>query len=292
MILPAGAADCHMHVIGPFDRFPLAAVRAYTVPEALLASHEAMKRRVGLERTVLVQLSGHGEDNRALLAALKELGPRGRGIAVLPLAVSQEELESLHAQGIRGVRLNLATLKSRHGSDPGALVAQFERLLAPLGWHLQVFADSTTLVSMRDAILKSGVPVVIDHMGHPDAAKGIEQPDFQAVLGLCAAEHVWVKLSGADRITRSTGRLRDAIPFIQALVAVAPKRLVWGSDWPHLGFHANRQVTGSEEITAHRDLDVQDLLAVLFESIPEENRKAILVDNPARLYGFDAKEPA
>lgn len=287
--LPPGAADCHMHVIGPFDRYPLAAERAYTVPEALLESHERMKRRAGLERTVLVQLSGHGEDNRALLAALEALGPRGRGIAVLPWTVSMEELKTLDAQGIRGLRLNLATLKSRYGSDYGALVAEYGRLLAPLGWHLQVFADGPTLLFLNRFLLKAEIPVVIDHMGLPDAARGISQPEFQNVLELAAAKHIWVKLAGADRITRSTGRLRDAIPFMQALARVAPQRLVWGSDWPHLGFHANRQVTGTEEITPHRDLDVKDLLAVLFEAVPDAaGQRAILVDNPARLYGFAA----
>ena len=286
MILPSQATDCHMHVLGPFDRHPLAAERAYNVPEALLEVHERMKRQVGLERTVLVQASGHGFDNRAMLAALAQLGSRGRAVAVLPTRVSSTELQSMHAAGVRGLRLNLRTLASRHAGDPARLIGDYERLLAPLGWHLQVFADAPMLLSMKDSLLGCGVPVVIDHMGLPDAAKGIGQPGFETVLRLLSAEHVWVKLAGADRITRASGRLRDAIPFMQALAGAAPERLVWGSDWPHIGFHSGQQVHG-DAVLPYRELDAGELLGVLFEAIPDaQARRAILVGNPAKLYGF------
>jgi predicted TIM-barrel fold metal-dependent hydrolase len=277
-----------MHVFGPFDRYPLAAERAYNVPEAPLEAHERMKRRLGLERTVLVQASGHGFDNRAMLAALAKLGTRGRGVAVLTPGSSLEEIQTLHAAGVRGLRLNLVTLSARHAGDRAQLIADYARLLAPLGWHLQVFADAATLVSIKKPLLGCSVPVVIDHMGLPDAAEGIGQPGFQAVLQLLAAAHVWVKLAGADRITRASGRLRDAIPFMRALAAVAPERLVWGSDWPHIGFHADRQAEAGT-LLPFRKLDAGNLLGILDEAVPDaETRRAILVDNPARLYGFVA----
>ena len=276
-----------MHVLGPFERYPLAAERAYSVAEAPLVAHERMKLRVGLERTVLVQASGHGDDNRAMLAALKQLGARGRAVAVVPIGFPVGELQRLHAAGVRGLRLNLVTLASRYAGDRAQLIGAYEQLLAPLGWHLQVFADAPTLLSMKDSLLNCGVPVVIDHMGLPDASAGTAQPGFQAVLRLLAAKHVWVKLAGADRITRSSGRLHDAIPFMQALVGVAPQRLVWGSDWPHIGFHSGRQVSG-DELLPHRKLDAGELLEVLSEAVPDvETRCAILAGNPARLYGFE-----
>jgi predicted TIM-barrel fold metal-dependent hydrolase len=131
------------------------------------------------------------------------------------------------------------------------------------------------------------VDVVIDHMGLPDAAAGVGQPGFQAVLRLLAGKHVWVKLAGADRITRATGRLRDAIPFMRALAEAAPERLVWGSDWPNLGFHSGRQVQ-DDAVLPHRELDAGELLDVLAEAVPDQaTRHVILADNPARLYGFD-----
>jgi predicted TIM-barrel fold metal-dependent hydrolase len=289
--LPAGAADCHMHVLGPFDRFPLAAERAYTVAAAPLEAHERMKRQVGLERTVLVQASGHGFDNRAMLAALADLGPRGRAVAVVDPRAPTGELEALHRAGVRGARLNLVTLASRHAGDSAQAVGAYARLLAPLGWHLQVFANSATILALEPALARCGVSVVIDHMGLPDAAAGTGQPGFAAVLRLAAAKHVWVKLAGADRITRASGRLRDAIPFLRALVAVAPERLVWGSDWPNIGFHSGRQVHG-DELLPHRELDAGELLDVLIEAVPDaETRRAILAGNPARLYGFDSPAP-
>jgi predicted TIM-barrel fold metal-dependent hydrolase len=286
MILPEHAADCHMHVIGPLDRYPLAAERAYNVPQALLDEHERMKRRFGLERTVLVQASGHGFDNRAMLSALAELGQRARGVAVVPPNASAKELESLHAAGVRGLRLNLVTLASRHGSDRLQALRDYERLLAPLGWHLQLFADAKTLQALETAIRRCGVDVVVDHMGLPDAAAGLDQPGFQSLVRLMKSEHVWAKLAGADRITRRSGRLRDAVPFMRMLADVAPERLVWGSDWPHIGFHSGQQVQGDAELP-YRDVDVGMLLAVLEEAVPDaEAREAILSGNPARLYFY------
>ncbi len=286
--LPEGAADCHMHVIGPFARYPLAAERAYNVEEALLEAHERMKQTVGLERTVFVQASGHGTDNRAMLAALTQLGARGRGVVVLEPDTPAAELERLHAAGVRGLRLNLVTLASRHAGNPARHVRAYEAMLAPLGWHLQVFADSATLVALEPVLARCAVNVVIDHMGLPDAALGLEQPGFQALLRLLENNQVWVKLAGADRITRSSGRLRDAIPFMQALAAIAPQRLVWGSDWPHIGFH-NRRPVHDNAILPYRKLDVGELLDVLAEAIPDRKaRDAILVANPAALYDFPA----
>jgi predicted TIM-barrel fold metal-dependent hydrolase len=285
--LPDHATDCHMHVLGPFDRYPLAAERAYNVAEAPLEAHERMKRQVGLERTVLVQASGYGYDNRAMLAALTRLGARGRAVAVLEPRTPESELETMHRAGVRGVRLNLVTLASRHSGDRAQLVGEYERMLAPFGWHLQVFADPVTLLALERVLGRCGLNVVIDHMGLPDAAGGIGQPGFQAVLRLLTGKHVWVKLAGADRITRTSGRLHDAIPFVQALVANASDRLVWGSDWPHIGFHSGQQVRG-DAVLPHRELDAGELLDVLTEAVPDAaTRRAILAGNPARLYGFD-----
>src|SRR5260221_2675257 len=182
--LPAHAADCHMHVFGPFHRFPLAAERAYNVAEAPLAAHERMKSQVGLERTVLVQASGHGTDNRAMLAALAELGVRGRAVAVVGLETPLRELQEMHKAGVRGVRLNLRTLASRYPGDPAAHVERFARLVAPLGWHLQFFGEPETLMALESAFAGAAVEVVIDHMGLPDSRAGLAQPAFQALLRL------------------------------------------------------------------------------------------------------------
>ena len=275
-----------MHVFGPFERFPLSIERAYNVAEAPLAAHERMKSQVGLERTVLVQASGHGTDNRAMLAALAELGPRGRGVAVVAPQTALAELQRMHKAGVRGLRLNLYTFAARHPGEPAALLRTYERLIAPLGWHLQLFCDAALLVTLAPSIARSSVPVVIDHMGLPDAAQGLEQPVFQCILELCASGRACAKLAGADRITRATGNLRDALPFMRALVQAAPQRLVWGSDWPNIGFHSRAQVH-DDSILPHRELDAGELLDLLAEAVPDTaTRQTILADNPQALYGF------
>ena len=283
--LPPGAADCHMHVLGPFERFPLAAERAYNVAEASVAEHERMKAQVGLERTVFVQASGHGTDNRAMLAALEEVGPRGRGVAVVQPQTPLAELQRMHKAGVRGLRLNLYTIGGRHQGEPTALLRAYERLIAPLGWHLQLFCAPETLIFLAAYIERCSVPVVIDHMGLPDASQGVGQEVFRNVLDL-AARGTWVKVAGADRITRSTGRLADAIPFIRALAQAAPQRVVWGSDWPNIGFH-NRQQVHDDAILPHRELDAGELLDLLAKAVPDaQARRAILVTNPEQLYAF------
>jgi len=277
-----------MHVFGPYGRYPLAAERAYTVPEAPLAAHEAMKRSAGLERTVLVQASGHGTDNRAMLAALAQLGPRGRAVAVVEADAPARELEQMHAAGVRGLRLNFQTIRSRYAGDAGSWLARFEAQVAPLGWHLQLFCGADLLAEMESVLTKAKANIVIDHMGLPDAAAGVEQPGFQTVLRLLRSPNIWVKLAGADRITRASGRLRDAVPFMRALAEAAPDRLVWGSDWPNIGFH-QRKAVHDGAILPYRDLDAGELLDVLIEAVPDAGaRRAILATNPARLYDFGA----
>lgn len=283
--LPANAADCHMHVFGPLERFPLAPERSYNVPEALLAEHETMKRAVGLERTVLVQPSGYGTDNRAMLAALEALGPRGRGVAVVDLDATETELNAMHAVGVRAVRLNLVSLRSRY-SNPAQLIGGFASRLVPRGWHLQVFGENHLIAALEPALAQASVDVVVDHMGLPDARHGLDQPGFKALLRLLKTGRVWAKLAGADRVTRFTGRLGDAVPFMQALVSANPDRLVWGSDWPNIGFHAGAAI-GHDTILSYRELDAGELLDVLAEAVPDAAvRQKILADNPARLYQF------
>ena len=278
-----------MHVLGPFAQFPLAAERAYTVEEAPLQLHEAMKRATGLERTVFVQASGHGSDNRAMLAALAQLGPRARGVAVVDLDAPANALAAMHAAGVRGLRINFQSMGARYAGDAARWLRSFESLVAPFGWHLQLFCNAEMLGALEHAIRDCKAMVIIDHMGLPDTAAGLEQPGFQRVLRLLAHGNVWIKLAGADRITRASGRLRDAAPFIRALAQAAPDRAVWGSDWPNIGFHQGKAVH-DEAVLPYRQLDAGELLDVLIEAVPNDAaRHAILVDNPARLYQFDGR---
>jgi len=284
--LPANAADCHMHVFGPFDRYPLAARRGYDVPDAPLAVHEAMKRDVGLARTVIVQPSGYDTDNRCTLAALAELGPRGRAIVVVEPEIAERDLEVLHRAGVRGVRLNLVSVKGRYGDDPAGLIAAFAKRLKPRGWHLQLFCGNALVAELETVLAEAPLDVVVDHMGLPDARAGLDQPGFQALLRLLRKGHVWAKLAGADRVTEHTGKLADALPYMKALVEANVERLVWGSDWPNIGFHTGAG-GGTPPFVPYRPLDAGEMLDLLATAAPDPgSREKILSRNPARLYQF------
>lgn len=273
--LPRNACNAHCHVFGPRDRFPYAADASY-VPEADAPREAlyALNDRQGLQRCVVVQSACHGFDNRAAEDAVAGRPDTYRGIALLRTDVAQAELERLNAAGFRGVRFNF--MKHLGGSTPIEDVLALASRMAPLGWHLQVHGHSDLLTDLAPALKRSPVPVVIDHIGRIDAAAGMDQPAFRALLSLMDDERFWVKVSGIDRITASGPPYEDALPFAQRLVRDYAYRVVWGNDWPHPN-HTEKQVD-------------DDLLAELIEGIAPtaDARQRLLVDNPQRLYRFDA----
>ena len=271
--LPAGACNAHCHVFGPGARFPYAAGAAF-VPEqdAPKAALHALNDRLGLERCVVVQSACHGFDNRAAEDAIASRPSSYRGIALLPTDVEEAELRRLDAAGFRGVRFNFMGHLGRQVpiDEVLSLAARF----APLGWHLQIHGDAALLTALGPALRASPTPVVIDHIGRIDAALGLEQPDFQALLGLMADERFWVKVSGMDRITRLGPPYADAQPFARTLVAEFGDRVLWGNDWPHPN-HAGPLPDEAQLV---------ELIAAIAPT--ESARHALLVSNPQRLYRF------
>jgi len=259
--IPPGACDCHVHVFGPAARYAFVPDRAYTPPDASIEELLALQQRLGFERVVIVQPSVYGADNSCTLDALKQLGRRSRGVAVID---PQTVLDGMHAAGIRGVRVNLQTGNLR---DP-RLIADAAARVASLGWHVQAFA--------RIAILKHLRPLpttlVLDHFGLPR-----DQADCDYLVRLLRTQDVYVKLSGPHRLTMDPG------PLVRALVAAAPERCVWGSDWPH-------PVSGARNPKVVQPFDRIDDRAALERLrgwIGDETLfHKILVDNPARLYDF------
>lgn len=273
LALPPGACDAHVHVFGPQGRFPFAPGRAYTPGEAPKERLFALHEHLGIERCVVVQSNAHGFDNSATADALAARPGGYVGIALVPLDVADEELRRLAAAGFRGVRFNFA----RHlgNAAPIADVMTFARRLVPLGWHLQVYFESPLVHELAPAIASAPVPVVIDHMGRIDAAQGLGHSDFREVRRLVRLPHVWVKVSGAERISRRGPPYADAVPFARALLDDAPERALWGSDWPHPNLSH-----------VPDDGELVDLVA---QYAPDPaQRQALLVDNPARLYRFGA----
>ena len=268
---PPGATDCHCHVFGPYGRYPLSPGRSYTPPEASVADYLAMLGTIGLSRTVIVQPSIYGTENAVTLDAAEEIGlHRARAVVVVDEGFDAAELAAMAERGARGVRFNAV-------SGNGAPLEQLERLaerIAPLGWHVQLYTHADAMPALEPVLRRLPVPVVVDHMGGVKAAAGgVEHPGFRALLRLLEGG-AWVKLSG---YRSSAGRpYADVAPMARALLSAAPDRCVWGTDWPHPSLHDPAEVP-----------DDGELLDALGAWAPDEAaRRAVLVDNPARLYGF------
>jgi predicted TIM-barrel fold metal-dependent hydrolase len=274
---PPQACDTHAHVFGPAALFPYADDRSYTPPDAPLEKYLRMLDTVGFARGVLVQGSAHGRDNAAMLDALARHPDRLRGVAVADADVSPAELRRWHAGGVRGLRFNHffrgGSLHYR-GGVPLDAAKVLAPIMAELGWHLQLWIDVKDLPETIPVLKAIGRPVVIDHMGRTDAGAGTATPAFQSLLRLVGDDGYWVKVSGAHRLSQRAPDYPDARPFHEALVRANPDRLVWGSDWPHPRIEGEMPDAGR-------------LFELFQQWTPDEaTRRRILVDNPARLYGF------
>jgi predicted TIM-barrel fold metal-dependent hydrolase len=267
---PKLSADCHFHIFGPFAQFPLDPGRHYEPPLALVEDYLAMASVIGLERMVIVTPSPYGTDNRVTLDAIERFGRhRAVGVAVIDDSFDDAALKRLADAGIRGLRFNLV---SGNGTPVEQLQA-LARRIAPLGWHIQVYADGATLAGIAPELAKLPVDVVVDHIGGVKADLGIAHPQFQALLRLLDSGRAWVKTC-SYRASSKGHPWDDVAPNVRALVAAAPERCVWGTDWPHSSMQPPLPEAGA-------------LLDQFFEWVPDAaTRQRILVDNPAKLYGF------
>ncbi|WP_050630332.1 amidohydrolase family protein [Bradyrhizobium viridifuturi] len=275
--LPAKACDTHAHVFGPTDRFPYANDRSYTPPDAPLASYLGMLDALGFARGVLVQGSAHGRDNSSMLDALQREPARLRGVAVADADVAAGTLRQWHVLGVRALRFNHFFRGGQlhyRGGIPLGVAETHAPVMAELGWHLQLWIDVKDLPGTIPALKALGLPVVVDHMGRTAASAGINTAGFQSLLRAVGEGWCWAKLSGAHRLSQRAPDYPDARPFHEALLAANPERLVWGGDWPH------PRVEGEMPDAGH-------LLDLFYEWTPDAaTRHRILVDNPAKLYGF------
>lgn len=269
---PANSTDCHMHIFGPYDRYPLSPGRGYTPPEASIAQYLEMCAAIGIGRTVIVQPSVYGTDNAVTLDAVETLGlDRARAVVVVDDSFDLATLRAMSPRGACGVRFNAV---SGNGTPLDQLEALGDRL-AQLGWHLQLYAHSAEMVALEPVLARLPCPLVIDHMGGVKTAEGgAENPGFKALLRLLEGG-AWAKLCGY-RSSSAGQPYADVAGMARAMIAAAPERCVWGTDWPHPSLNSPEEVPD--------DGQLMDLLA---EWAPDEaRRQAILVDNPARLYGF------
>jgi predicted TIM-barrel fold metal-dependent hydrolase len=272
--VPAGACDCHAHVFGPYERFPLAQERTYTPPECSADTYLAMLDTIGFARGVLVQGSAHGTDNRAMLHALSRAPDRLRGVAVLDRAASYDDLVNMHRQGVRGLRFNRA-----HGANRFKSVVDVSELshLAPsmrrAGLHAQLWIDAHELHELEPLIRAAKLPIVIDHFGKFVTERGLDDRSFVLLCRLLEEGLVWIKMT-AYRLSKQYPDYADVRPFHERLVSINPSQLVWGSDWPHVNMKENIP-------------DAGHLATLLAQWTPvQQHLEQILVVNPAQLYGF------
>lgn len=272
--IPAHACDCHAHICGPAALYPYMERRLYTPPDALLPDYAELLGELGIERAVFVQPSIYGTDNAAMLDAMRAAPFPCRGIAVLEPTVSESAFADLHEAGIRGVRFNLVDVTDPSASLPLNDLRRFAEKIAPLGWHVELQIHIDDHADLDASFAGFPVDIVIGHMGYPRAGAVADTAGFRALLPLMRGGHCWVKLSGPYRVSPAKPPYDDILSFAKALIAVAPHRLVWGSDWPHTNIG----------VPAPHDADLLNLLA---SWVPDEKtRHRILVDNPAALYGF------
>jgi predicted TIM-barrel fold metal-dependent hydrolase len=268
---PPLACDAHCHVFGPAAEFPYDPQAAYVPADAPFEALQQLHKRLGLERAVIVHASCHGADMRVTLDAIARSGGRYRGTAIIDSSYSEKDFERMHEGGIRAVRFNFV----RHlgGRPDMRLFRKTVARLRALDWHLILHLDAQDLIEFEDLFSGLPVPFVIDHMGRVKAADGLEQPPFKTLLGFLKNENAWVKICGAERVSSKGPPFTDAVPFGRALVEAAPDRVLWGTDWPH------PNVKWMPD-----DAELVNLLPLMVPG--KDLQYKILVDNPARLYGF------
>ncbi len=268
---PAGAVDAHCHIFGPAAKFPFAPERKYTPYDAPKEKLFALRDFLGLQRNVIVQASCHGTDNAATIDAMLNSNGMARGVAVVKPSVAESELKEMDRAGMRGVRFNF--LPRLVDATPHEVYLDVARKIAKLGWHTVVYFEAPSLAGITPFLQALPTTIVLDHMSIPDAKKGVDHPDFQAYLRLLDAnKNIWVKVTGPERITAKGPPYDDVVPFARALVERFTDRVLWGTDWPH------------PNMTTHMPDD-----GVLVDMIPKiaptpAQQKALLVDNPMRLY--------
>jgi len=269
---PPAACDCHIHIYDA--RFPATRPGSRLTRDATVADYRKLQSRLGTSRAIVVQPAAYGFDNAVTVDAVAQLGlAHARAVAVIHPSITDAELRELDRVGVRGVRFTL--------HDPATAVTAPEMIepiaarIAEIGWHAQLHLRGDQLVAMADTVARLPCTLVIDHMGRMPQPGGVQHPAFAIVLRLLDSGRAWVKLSGPYLDTRKgPPAYADVAPVARALIQHAPERCVWGSDWPH----------PTERDAKPDDAAMLDLLSEWAAN--DATRGRILVENPARLYGF------
>jgi len=273
--LPKGAVDTHVHVFEP--GYALSPARGYTPPYSTLADLRHLHATLGVERVVFTQPSIYGIDNSAILdgmAALNRQTPdRARAVVALDMNFTEKDLEKMDRAGVRGVRLNT----DNKGGMPIAFddIPELSARIRPFGWHLEFLFPGKDILELMPLFRALAVPMSIAHFAYQPATAGVQAKGFQALLELVRAGNAWIKISGANRVSRGDlPPYDDVAPMARALVEAGPGRIMWGTDWPHPNKYAVNPNDG-------------DLVDAFCEWVGDEaTRQEIMVDTPAKFYRF------
>jgi predicted TIM-barrel fold metal-dependent hydrolase len=273
---PSGSIDCHFHIFGPPDRYPLHPARGYTPSkEANLDHYLAMAGTLGLERMVIVNPTPYGTDHQCTIDALEILGRRrAKAVAVVNETFTAPMLRDLDRKGFCAARINSVN----SNSTPIEKLRSVVKMVESLGWHLEVYVEGQQLPDLADTLLTVPVPVVIDHMGRIPSDRGIDCPEFRTLLRLLESGKCWIKLCGYRSSTQGPPYSDMLLPA-RKIIETAPEQCVWGTDWPHPRCYGRLLP------------DDGKLLDLLSDWAPDPRQlHRILVENPARLYRFQASE--
>jgi len=269
--VPAGAVDAHCHVFGPGEQFPYSPKRKYTPCDASKHQLFALRDHLGFSRNVIVQASCHGTDNAALIDALEYAGELARGVAVVSPDITEQELQKMHDAGVRAVRFNF--VKRLVDATPKEVFLSIAEKIKPLGWHIVVYFEAQDFDDIAPFLVELDTQIVIDHMGRPDVALGVDHPNFQKFVKLLADNpQIWTKVSCPERLTQTPPDYSDVVPFAKLLVETFPNQVLWGTDWPHPNMKSHMPDDGH-------------LVDVIPQIAPTpELQQALLIDNPMKLY--------
>ena len=263
--------DCHFHVFAAPEQFPMVPTRGYEPPILSIHDYQTLFAPLGIKRMVLVQPSCYGADNRYMLDQLAQLGKTGRAVVAVAPDVTTEELTAMHTAGARGIRVNAVGGSTLSITQLTSIAPK----LQALEMHVQTFMPLGQLPTVEQALLATGLPIVLDHFGSVDSRLGLEQPAMQALARMLATGRVWVKLSAAFRITQASAPYQDLVPYAQALMNLRPDRMVWGSDWPYIRF--------IDQIAP----DFNPLHFFMDAIQSADQRQLLFTDNAKILYQFD-----
>ncbi len=282
--IPEGACDCHVHTFDP-QHFPYSPSRPYTPEPVSVDELQSLHKALHMSRVIVVQTTVYGTDNSGALDAMKKLGSRARGVAVIDEKTPESALDEMERAGMRGIRLNLETAGE---TDPAAGRKRFQAAVERIKnrkWHIQIYARLSVIEGIKDLVAAAPMPVVFDHFGGMQAALGGDQLGFSSLMTLIRTGKAYVKISAPYRSSTLAPDYSDVAPLARALVASNPQRILWGSDWPHPGIPVPGR--SNSQITPFFQIDDGQVLNFLPKWVPDAAmRKTILVENPAKLYGF------